>query len=103
MTRKRFCKKLMALGADRNTAARLASRVGPGRSFEEEYTWAAVTASLWSSGISEKKAKRALKEFCRAVSATTLSAGEFMLTVPAYPSVPIRNGKEVGAKINIVL
>lgn len=69
MTRKRFCKKLMAVGADRNTAARLASMVGPGRSYEKEYPWAANKACFGSFGISPKKAERAMMKFAAAARA----------------------------------
>lgn len=92
MTRKRFCKKLMALGADRNTAARLASRVGPGRSFEEEYTWAAVAANFWRIGISAKKAKRAMMKFAATARAELVKVDPVIAL--AFSHTPSRLDKQ---------
>lgn len=73
MTRKRFCKKLMALGADRNKAARLASRVVQhGLSYKEEYPWASNTVCFGSYGISTKNAERAMMEFAAAFRAAMI-------------------------------
>lgn len=66
MTRKRFCKKLMALGASRNEANRQTSMVGPWQSFEEAYPWAAVMFAGGNYGMTVKKVGRVFERFARA-------------------------------------
>ncbi len=61
MTRKRFCKKLMALGASRNEAANLASELEPGQSFKEEYIYASIVLAFVGVGVSAKRAARAVE------------------------------------------
>lgn len=88
MTRKRFCKKLMALGASRNEANRRASMVRPGQSFEEEYHWAAVAIPLIRFSVSTKKAARAYRRMGQLAQATALSMGEFVEATFPFPSNP---------------
>lgn len=71
MTRKRFCKKLMGLGASRNEAKRLAERVTSGQSFQEEYYFA-VTLGFWRVGVSMDKSRRMMKKLAAAFRAAMI-------------------------------
>lgn len=97
MTRKRFCKKLMGLGASRNYAAKLASMLTPGRSYDVEYVGAAFGVCVGRMGSSAKRASRALRRLFKAAEATTLSASEFAPRLFYYPMyIPAK--EEIGIR-----
>lgn len=82
MTRKRFCKKLMALGVERNRAAMLADRVKPGQSFEQEFHNAVMVGVFSGYGLSIKRFARACRKFSNAMLAATGDVRELRFTIP---------------------
>lgn len=82
MTRKRFCKRLMALGVERNRAAMLADRVKPGQSFEQEFSGAVITGVFSGYGLSTKRFARACRKLANAMLAATEDVRELHFTIP---------------------
>lgn len=97
MTRKRFCKKLMGLGASRNYATKRASMLTPGRSYDAEYVGAAFGVCVGRMGSSAKRVSRALRKLSKAAEATTLSASEFVPRAFYYPTY-ILGKEEIGVR-----
>lgn len=71
MTRKRFCRKLMAMGASRNKANLRALALGQGQSYEEAYPMATVDADSGFYGMSMRQWMRAAEKLGRAWIAAT--------------------------------
>lgn len=66
MTRKRFCKKAMGLGASRNGAAALASMVRPGLPYAKLYRWAEFEICTGHFNAQARKTAKALRKFFKA-------------------------------------